>query len=500
VNSDTIHGNGIIDIEWIPHQSSDTLTDNPLSFDSLHELLAEFDQQHVLDHWHQLSHDQQTTLASQVRGLDLPELASLVRGEDEGIDFRELAVRADSPPAVCADGSGADWTQAQARQRGEEALRSGQVAAVIVAGGQGTRLGFNQPKGMFPIGPVSNRTLFQFFIDRLLAVNEVYGCRIPLYIMTSDATDQQTRDYFKDNGHLGLPIEDLKIFKQGTMPAVDSSNGQLLMQSPGSLALSPDGHGGTVAALEKNGCLTDAANRGVKHLAYIQVDNPLANLCEPVLIGHHLMAESELTTQVVRKRYPMEKVGNVVSVDGQVQIIEYSDLPAEAAEATKVDGSLKLWAGNIGVHVFDVGFLRKVGSNATSLPFHRASKKVPCIDAKGQPVLPDQPNATKFERFIFDLLPIAKNAFVVESYPSEAFAPVKNADGSAADTPSIARKAISDLYRGWLEQAGVCVDKGVQVEINPRLALSAKDLKEKIPANLQIDADRYFDTSLESRE
>ena len=499
MNNDTIHSNGIIGIEWpVPHQSSEPLTDNPLSFDSLYALLAEFGQQQVLDHWHQLSQEQQTTLASQVRGLDLAELASLVRGKDEGDDFKALAVRAVSPPAVCADGSGADWTQAQAQQRGEEALRSGHVAAVIVAGGQGTRLGFNQPKGMFPIGPVSGRTLFQFFADRLLAVNEMYGCRIPLYIMTSDATDQQTRDYFDDNGHLGLPIEDLQIFKQGTMPAVDSPSGKLLMQNPGSLALSPDGHGGTVAALDRNGCLTDAAKRGVKHLAYIQVDNPLANLCDPALIGHHLMAESELTTQVVRKRYPMEKVGNVVFVDGQVQIIEYSDLPAETAEATNADGSLRLWAGNIGVHVFDVDFLRKVGSHATSLPFHRASKKVPHIGARGQTVIPDQPNATKFERFIFDLLPIAKNAFVVESRPSEAFAPVKNADGSVADTPSIARKAISDLYRGWLEQAGACVDKGVLVEINPRFALSAEVLKEKIPVNLRIDADRYFDTLLES--
>ena len=474
------------------------MTDNPLSFDSLQELLAGFGQQHVLHHWHALSQSQQTILAAQVRELDLPELASLVRGEYSSTDFMALAARAESPPAVRADGSGADWSQAQAQLRGEEALRNGQVAAVIVAGGQGTRLGFDQPKGMFPIGPVSKRTLFQFFADRLLAVNERYGCRIPLYIMTSEATDQQTVDYFAENNYLELPFEDVKIFKQGTMPAVDSSTGKLLMQNSGSLALSPDGHGGTVAALDRSGCLADAAKRGVIHLAYIQVDNPLANLCDPALIGHHLMAESEMTTQVVRKRYPMEKVGNVVLVEGQVQIIEYSDLPAEAAEATNADGSLKLWAGNIGVHLFDVNFLRRIGSLATSLPFHRASKKVPHIDEQGRAVAPDRPNATKFERFIFDLLPLANNAFVVESLPCEAFAPVKNGDGSVTDTPSMARKAISDLHQGWLEQAGAWVDQEVQVEINPRLALTAEVLREKIPANLRIDADRYFDIRLES--
>jgi UDP-N-acetylglucosamine/UDP-N-acetylgalactosamine diphosphorylase len=315
--------------------------------------------------------------------------------------------------------------------------------------------------------------------------------------MTSDATDQETREYFAANENLGIPAEDLYIFKQGVMPAVDASTGKLLMQSTSSLALSPDGHGGTVSALDRCGCLADAAKRGVQHLAYIQVDNPLAHLCEPELIGHHLMAASEMTTQVVQKRYPMEKVGNVVLVDGQVQIIEYSDLPESAAEAVNEDGSLKLWAGNIAVHMFNLKFLQRVAGQVDSLPFHRALKKVPHCNEHGQLVNSDQPNATKFERFIFDLLPIARNAFVVESRASEAFAPVKNADGAETDTPNAAKIAIVDLHRSWLHEAGVCVDEGVLVEINPKLALTVGDLQEKIAANLRIDADRYFDTWLE---
>jgi UDP-N-acetylglucosamine/UDP-N-acetylgalactosamine diphosphorylase len=183
-----------------------------------------------------------------------------------------------------------------------------------------------------------------------------------------------------------------------------------------------------------------------------------------------------------------------------VQIIEYSDLPKSAAEALNEDGSLKLWAGNIAVHLFNVEFLCGVAEQANSLPFHRALKKVPYCDERGQVVAPDQPNATKFERFIFDLLPIAQNAFVVESLASEVFAPVKNAEGAKTDTPETAKKAIADLHRGWLEQAGACVDQGVRVEINPMLALSADDLSEKIGANLRIDADRYFDTKIESGE
>lgn len=461
--------------------------------EALRAKLSQCDQEHVLGFWADLDPVEQTRLLTELNSLDLDELSTILGGEDKKIDFSEMASRASAPPAVRADGTGADWTVEAARARGEEALLGGEVGAVIVAGGQGTRLGFDQPKGMYRIGPVSDRTLFQFFADRLLAINEAYGCRVPLYLMTSEATDQETRDYFEANDYLGLNRDDVVIFKQGTMPAVDASTGKLLLAGRDKLALSPDGHGGTVTALERHGCLRDAASRGVKYLAYIQVDNPLANLCDPTLLGHHILSASEMTTQVVRKRYATEKVGNVVLVDGQVQIIEYSDLPDEAAEAVDDQGDLKLWAGNIAVHVFDVDFLRRMSRESAALPFHRASKKVPYVNDAGDLIQPNEPNATKFERFIFDLLPAAKNAFVVEASPRDAFAPVKNADGAAADTPALAREAISNLHLGWLKQADAWVGEGVQVEINPRFALSAEALQKKIGPNLRIESDRYFD-------
>ncbi len=461
--------------------------------DSLHELLLRFGQEHILRFWDELDSAGQSLLEAQILSLDLEQLAMLVANADEKPDFSSMASAAAPPPAVRVDGTGAAWSNAEAFRIGEETLRAGEVAAVLVAGGQGTRLGFDQPKGMFKIGPVSNRTLFQFFADRLLAVNERYDTHVPLYVMTSEATDAETREYFEANDWLGLNPDDVRIFKQGTMPAVDAVTGKLLLEEKGSLALSPDGHGGTVAALDKSGCLSDAEARGIKHLAYIQVDNPLVALCDPVLIGHHRMAGSEMTTQVVRKRYAKEKVGNVVIVDGRVRIIEYSDLPDDAAEATREDGSLRLWAGNIAVHVIDVGFIRRVSRSASALPFHRAHKAVPYVDESGSKVQPAQPNATKFERFIFDMLPEAENAFVVEALPSEAFAPVKNADSAATDTPKLARQAISDLHQKWLMEAGATVNEGVLVEINPRFALSADELSPKISENLRIQSDRYFD-------
>ena len=464
-----------------------------MNISTLRDQLLAHGQESALRFWDDLDDSGQKRLRDQLAEIDLQQLDTLIAGEDEKQDFAAMAAAASSPPSVRADGSGADWSVDQATEAGEAALRAGEIGAVLVAGGQGTRLGFDQPKGMFPIGPVSGRTLFEFFADRLIAVGKRYETTIPFYIMTSEATDTETRQYFEANNYLGLDPAQVKIFKQGTMPAVDAETGQMLLSEKGSLALSPDGHGGTVGALQRSGALDDADRRGVKHLAYIQVDNPLANLCDPTLMGHHLLAKSELTTQVVRKRYATEKVGNVVLVDGKMQIIEYSDLPDEAAEATNDAGELQLWAGNIAVHVIDVAFLRRMSQSTDALPFHRASKKVPHLNADGGPVEPTQPNAVKFERFIFDLLPLAKNAFVVESLPSEAFAPVKNAEGAETDTASLAKKAVSDLHREWLKAAGAQVASDISVEINPRFALESSELLAKMEPNTVVESNRYFD-------
>lgn len=461
--------------------------------DHLHENLDRFGQTQVLRFWDELGPAGRRQLAGQIAEVDLPLIADLVSGKDDAIDFGELARRAELPPAVASDGSGAAWTVEQARQRGEAALAAGQVACVLVAGGQGTRLGFDQPKGMFPIGPVSGRTLFQFFADRLIATERRYGRRVPLFLMTSSATDQPTRDYFAEHDNLGLAGDQVTIFQQGTMPAVDAETGQLLLADKDSLALSPDGHGGTLRALDRHGCLDAMLAAGVTHLFYFQVDNPLVELCDPVFIGHHLLAESELTTQVIRKRYATEKVGNLVQVDGRTRIIEYSDLPDDVAAMTDAAGDLKLWAGNIAVHLFDLAFLDSMRSSVTAMPFHRASKKVPFVDDSGQIQDPDSPNAIKFERFIFDLLPSATRTIVCEVDPAEAFAPVKNANGSPTDTPELAKAAIVDLHRRWLTAAGVAVAPGVCVEINPRLALDSASLADKINHTGVVQHDHYFD-------
>ncbi|HBJ38159.1 MAG TPA: UDP-N-acetylglucosamine pyrophosphorylase [Planctomycetaceae bacterium] len=454
--------------------------------------LADANQSHVLRYWDDLDDAGCKQLIAQLESIDFDLLVKLISGADDKPDFAAMASRALPPPAVRIDGTGAAWSPADARIAGQRALAAGRVGAVIVAGGQGTRLGSDSPKGMFPIGPLSGRTLFEFFADALLALGKEYSVRIPLYLMTSPLTHAETVAYWKENDYLGLAAEDVIIFCQGTMPAIDAATGKLLLASKDSLSLSPDGHGGTVRALQVSGCFDDARKRGVDLLSYIQVDNPLVSLCNVDFIGHHLMSGSEMTTQVVRKRYAEEKVGNVVMVDGTLRIIEYSDLPDEAAQQRDEKGELKLWAGNIAVHMFDIPFLRRASTSVDALPFHRAIKATNAIDQHGDLVKPASPNSIKFERFIFDLLPLAENAFVVEADASDAFAPVKNADGAAHDTPSQSKAAICRLHRKWLRQVGVEIADHVMVEINPRFALGPDQLAKKITPGQVIANDHYF--------
>ncbi len=456
------------------------------------ERLQAADQSHVLRFWDQLDTEARGRLITQLEAIDFDQLAGLIAGQDDKPDFAALASRATPPPAVRSDGTGAAWNPADARRAGAEAIAAGRVGVVIVAGGQGTRLGFDHPKGMYPIGPLSDRTLFEYFADLLIATQRRYGVSIPLYLMTSPLTHDETLAYWAEHDYLGLGSENVRIFCQGTMPAVDAKTGKLLLASPDSLSLSPDGHGGTVRALSVSGCLDDATSRGIDLLCYIQVDNPLVALCDPDLIGHHLVSGSEMTTQVVRKRYPEEKVGNVVMVDGALRIIEYSDLPEEIAAQRNEAGELRLWAGNIAVHVMNVPFLRRAAASADALPFHRANKATPFIDDQGKLISPDTPNSIKFERFIFDLLPDAENAFVVEAVADRAFAPVKNADGAPYDTPQRAREAIVHLHRDWLRDAGVAVAEGIKVEINPRFAIDVAELKQRLAGTTSIERDHYF--------
>ena len=470
-----------------------TPTTETVQKSELEQLLAPYQQSHLLRFWEEIGSQGQSRLASQIRKVDFDLIQRLVAEKQSNSSWSELAAKAAVPPAITLGDFEEPKTVDTARASGETALRSGELGMILVAGGQGSRLGFNHPKGMYPVGPVSNATLYQIHFEKVQARARQFGAPIPMYVMTSPPTHEETTQFLTEQKFFGMDPDHVRIFCQGTMPAVDAE-GKLLLAEKDQLFLSPNGHGGTLAALVEHGCLEHARSMGVKHLFYGQVDNPLIQVCDPALVGFHVNSGSEMTSQVVRKSEPTQKVGNVVEVDGKVQIIEYSDLPEEFARQTDADGNLKLWAGSIAVHIFKLDFLQRSSSQADSLPFHLATKKVPFVDANGQHVTPETPNATKFERFIFDLLPSAENAIVCEVAAEDGFCALKNAPGASSETEAHVRQAISDLHRKWLVAAGNQVDDGVLVEISPLRAVDKDDVINHVNG-LRIQEDTYLSNS-----
>ncbi len=466
------------------------------TFKQLQAMLAPFGQSHLLDHWRRLSDEERSGLAAEIRNVDFSLLARLYAERDSSADIRETIAEAGSPPAFRLDGRGNRFSADEAAARAAEALAEGSVGAILVAGGQGTRLGFPHPKGMFPIGPVSGNSLFQIHIEKIAADSRRYGAAIPLYLMTSPATHDETVDFLARHDRFGLPEEQLTIFCQGTMPAVDAADGRVLLESKSHLALSPDGHGGMLAAFAKSGALDDARRRGIRHLFYFQVDNPLVDICGREFLGYHLLSRAEFSSQVVAKRDPLERVGNIVELaDGRLFMIEYSDLPHELARRRAADGSLEIWAGSIAVHVMETEFLRRMAyesAGGRGLPFHTAHKKVAHVDAAGNIVQPERPNAVKFERFIFDLMPSARRAIVVEVDPQNAFAPLKNAPCENTDTPETVKAQMVAVAKSWLRRAGAEVADGVAVEISPLFARSEEELAGKIMPGTRVTENRYF--------
>lgn len=452
--------------------------------------LGSCEQSHALRFWDRLSESQRASLAAQLSRIDLEEIARLYARRGDVADFGRLLERMEPLPAIrLADRAS---RLAEASRAGLAALAAGRAAAMVVAGGQGTRLGFEHPKGLFPIGPLSRRTLFQIHVEKAIATARRCGARLPLFVMTSPATDAETRDFFARNNRFGLPADDLFVFCQGTMPVVSAADGRLLLDAPDHVAESPDGHGGMPAALARSGGLDELTRRGVEYILYFQVDNPLATALEPWFLGLHLLRGAEMSSQVVAKRSPEDRVGNVVSIDGRLHVIEYSDLPDEFARRRAADGSLMIWAGSIAVHVINVDLLRRSVIDSQALPFHLAHKRVPYLDDDGRRIEPPAPNAIKFERFIFDLMPQARNGLVVEVDPTEAFAPLKNAPGSATDSPQWVRERIVALHRRWLSAAGVELGASVDVEISPLWALDAEEAIGKLPRGTKVERSTYF--------
>lgn len=456
-------------------------------------LLARHEQSQVTQFWPELSLVEQQALLRQIQSIDFRELPDLISQARQSrvLDTQEPPESIQPLDQVIrlpqTEQERLLW--AEAHTHGQRLLDAGRVGAILVAGGQGSRLGFPHPKGMYPIGPVTDRTLFQIFFEQLLALSNRHGVRIPYFIMTSEATHADTEVFLRQHAWFGYPPEDVILFQQGTMPAVDAISGKILLSAPGEIAMSPDGHGGLLNALHRAGLIEEMQNRRIDYLYYHQVDNPCAILCDPTMIGFHDLRAAEISTKVVAKRDASEKVGVLARRNGKQAIIEYSDLPPTLAEQLDDHQQLAYWAGNIAVHVFSRQLLERLTSAETGLPIHIAHKKVPFIDETGRLQEPDKPNAWKFEQFIFDAIPRAHSALVIETERTREFNPVKNAEG--LDSPAAVREALLNLGRQWLREAGYSPSETLRVEISPLLALAPEDLQGQLDL-LQLPEDELL--------
>ncbi len=457
-------------------------------------LLPRWGQQHLLRFWDSLSDAQRAELLDDLDRIDFKLCASLIEMHVRRRPELPVPQELEPPPMYPARPQDAEQQRlyAEARERGVDAVRSGRVAALLVAGGQGTRLGFEGPKGAFPISPVRNATLFQLFAESLLGVERRWGVRPRWYIMTSPTNDAATRAFFEQQAFFGLDREDVFFFQQRQMPAF-LPDGRIAMTARHRIALSPDGHGGTLRALAESGALDDMRACGIETLSYFQVDNPLVHVIDPLFIGLHRTTGSEFSSKAVRKRHDTERVGNFCLADGKLCVIEYSDLPDELARQKNPDGSRRFDAGSIAVHVIERSFVERLtaAGAAETLPWHRALKKMAVIDEAGEPVRPAEPNVIKLERFVFDAIPLARNPLVLETLREEEFSPVKNAEGD--DSPATARRDLVRRAARWLESCGVRVPRRADgepdatIEIVPSFALDAQDLGRRLDRSLRIE-------------
>jgi UDP-N-acetylglucosamine/UDP-N-acetylgalactosamine diphosphorylase len=444
------------------------------------DLLHAHGQGHLLRFWERLDLAERQGLLEEIAQIDFPLMARLIEqwvlNEPPAENFQNI-----KPVPVIP----AEPVSAEARDAGEQALRDGRVGLFLVAGGQGTRLGFPGPKGMYPIGPVSKRTLFEFHADKIQNAQRRYNCRIPWYIMVSGTNEAATRRFFQEQDYFGLGAGNVKFVRQRMVPCVDAE-GRFMLSAPGRVAMNPNGHGGCIPAMVETGVIADARERGVDILSYFQVDNWAIRLADPVFIGHHVLHGAEMSSKNHRKKEVREAVGVHCLCDGQYRVIEYSELDIyPQLLETGADGRIVHAAGNPAIHILSVDFVERVYRHFEDFPWHRAHKKIPYINEDGALVEPGKPNAYKFETFIFDALRFVRHAPVcLEIMPAGEYTPIKQYEG--ANSVVAAWSAMREYWAGWFEAVGCNVPRNsdgkvaIPIEISPKFAFSKEEFVQKM--------------------
>lgn len=449
--------------------------------------LEDHGQEHILQHLANLEPEQQAFFWAGLKELDLEtvfrlyqQFSSLQKSPHQTVDVNNA--RMFNLPITADELRQRD----EAKTLGAEALRQRKVAVLVVAGGQGSRLGFNGPKGMFPITPLKHKSLFQLFAEKVVALEKKYQARIPVLIMVSRENNRVVCDFFKAHDNFGLELTSLDFIEQEMLPAI-TPEGKLLLRDETSLFTSPNGHGGALKALQDAGCLDRLTADGYSTLFYCQIDNPLVKIADQVFIGYHLMQQAEISTKVVRRQSCEEKVGIFMSVNGRTQVVEYSELDPENYCRIGMDGQISDWAGNTAIHLLSLSFIKRLNQEGFKLPYHRVEKKVRALAENRQF---KEFTAWKFETFIFDAIPLAQSSSCMEVERTEEFAPLKNREGP--DSPESVRAALLGLYHRWLQKAELKIDPGAKVEISPDFALECEDFCNKLRTRPESSVPYYY--------
>ncbi|KAL9116163.1 MAG: hypothetical protein Q9227_000533 [Pyrenula ochraceoflavens] len=395
---------------------------------------------------------------------------------------------------------------------GLEEIANNKVAVVLMAGGQGTRLGSSDPKGCFDIGLPSHKSLFQMQAERIWKLQQLAEKKagkekvvIPWYVMTSGPTRGPTERFFEENNYFGLEKENVVIFEQGVLPCL-SNDGKILMESKSKVAVAPNGNGGIYEALLTSKVRTDMRNRGIQHIHAYCVDNCLVKVADPTFIGFSSSKSVSIATKVVRKRNAKEPVGLILQKNGKPDVVEYSEIDSKTAEAEdpkQSGGVLKYRAANIVNHYYSFQFLDSIESWVHKLPHHIARKKIPCINMDtGDFTKPDKPNGIKLEMFVFDVFPLLSlDKFAcLEVDRAEEFSPLKNAKGTGEDDPDTSCRDIMQQGGRWIKKVGATVvsesaEEEAGVEVSPKISYGGEGLEFlrgreiKAPAVVERDQD-----------
>lgn len=397
--------------------------------------LKKYSQEHLLKRYDELNENNQKELLKQIENIDFELIKNLYDNTKNKKDLKEIQIT----PIEYYDKQKLNGDYKNFFEIGEKAIRNRKLAAVTMAGGQGTRLGHNGPKGTFDIGLDSHKSLFELLSDYLKEQGKKYDVTIPWFIMTSRENNKETQEFFAKHRYFGYEKDkNIFFFQQGELPMVDTE-GKILIGEDGLIKEAADGHGGIYEALVKNGMTKKMRELGVEWIFIGGVDNCLVKMVDPILMGIAIQKNVTVAGKSVVKANPKEKVGVFCRKNGKPSVIEYTELSEDIAEARNENGELVYGESHILCNLFNIDAVERMGNKP--LPYHTAFKKATYIDKDGNKIVPDKPNAYKFEAFLFDAFGDLDDMAVLRVKREEEFAPVKNAIGE--DSPETAR----ELYR-----------------------------------------------------